>query len=214
MSSMEIHVLDARGALRDIRDWVRDRLVETHGRAAALLPLGPLDVVVQAGRRIVPEKGHLGFAPRAGVVFLTLDPGHPALRANEDASLERMFAHELHHAARWDGPGYGPSLGEALVSEGLAGHFAQELFGGPPEPWEGLPPDEIRPFAAEAERDWDRIGYDHEAWFFGRGELPRWLGYSFGFRLVGRYLAENPGSRASALSGAAARDFASALARI
>jgi hypothetical protein len=107
---MELHFLDARGALRDIRGWVEDGLLATHERAAALMPLGPLDVVVQAGRHVIPEKGHLGYAPRAGVIFVTLDPRAPALHANENASLERMFAHELHHAARWDGPGYGTSL--------------------------------------------------------------------------------------------------------
>lgn len=211
MSSMVLHFLDARGTLADIRGWLQDSLTATYGKAAAVMPLQPLDVVVQTGNRIIPEKGHLGYAPRPGVVFITVDPENPALHANADSSIERMFAHELHHAARWDGPGYGSSLGEALVSEGLAGHFVQELFGGPPEPWEQLPASEIRSHAALAAQDWDRKDYNHEAWFFGRGDLPRWLGYSLGFRLVERFLSEHGDSRASKLAGAAARDFRSAL---
>ena len=59
------------------------------------------------------------------------------------------------------GPGYDRTLGEALVSEGLAGHFVQRLFGNPPEPWEHA---------------------------VGVGEYPRWLGYTLGYAIVGKWL--------------------------
>ncbi|MES0476805.1 MULTISPECIES: DUF2268 domain-containing putative Zn-dependent protease [Citrobacter freundii complex] len=52
----------------------------------------------------------------------------------------------LHHAARWQGPGYGSTLGEALVSKGLADHFSLELFGGEPELWERLSLDLVQPY--------------------------------------------------------------------
>ncbi|RCS21626.1 peptidase [Phyllobacterium salinisoli] len=214
MPIMKLHFLDARGALTDIHDWLHNRLTETQQKAAGLLPFQPLDVVVQTGKHIIPEKGHLGYAPKPGVVFIIVDPENSALQANVDASLERMFAHELHHAARWDGPGYGSSLGEALVSEGLAGHFVLELFGGLPEPWEQLPESEIRNQAILAAQEWDRAHYNHESWFFGRGDLPRWLGYSLGFRLVERFLSEHPGSLASNLVCAEAQDFRSALSLV
>jgi len=207
LSSVHFHFLDARGTITDIDDWLRRRLTITHDKALDLLPLRPLDVVVQAGKRIIPEKGHLGYAPEPGLVFITVDPDNPALQANRGSSLERMFAHELHHAARWDGPGYGSSLGEALVSEGLAGHFALELFGGGPEPWEQLPEREVRTYATLAAQEWDRTDYNHEAWFFGGGDLPRWIGYSLGFRLAERFLSEHTHCRASTLAGAEAHDF-------
>lgn len=211
MPSMELHFLDARGALTDIHDWLRHGLRDTHEKAAVLMPLQPLDVVVQTGKHIIPEKGHLGYAPSPGIVFVTVDPNNPALHANLDSSFERMFAHELHHAARWDGPGYGSSLGEALVSEGLAGHFVLELFGGRPEPWERLSGGEVRSHMTDALQEWSRADYDHEAWFFGRGDLPRWLGYSLGFCLVEKFLTQNPRSRASTLADAAAAIFRSTL---
>jgi len=214
MSFMELHFLDARGQIAEIRDWLRASLVETHKRAATLIPLQPLDVVVQTGKRVIPEKGHVGYSPKPGAVFVTVDPDNPALQANVDASLERMFAHELHHAARWDGPGYGSSLGAALVSEGLAGHFVLELFGGLPEPWERLPESEIRSHTTLAAEEWDRANYNHEAWFFGRGDLPRWLGYSLGFRLIERFLSDHPGRKASNLAGLEAEEFRSTLSLI
>lgn len=34
------------------------------------MPLQPLNVVAQTGKRIIPEKGHLGYAPKPGVAFI------------------------------------------------------------------------------------------------------------------------------------------------
>ncbi len=93
-----------------------------------------------------------GLRAEKGVVYVTMDPEHPSLRANAAQSLERMLAHELHHCARWDGPGYG----EALVSEGLAGHFEQEVFGGEAELWESLPASTLRPCLSKAEGETGR----------------------------------------------------------
>lgn len=214
MAMINLHFLDARGALGDHREWLRASLLDSHEKANGLLSLRPLDVIVQAGTGVIPEKGHGGYAPGPGVIYVTVDPASAVFRTNHDASLERMFAHELHHAARWDGPGYGVSLGEALISEGLAGAFAQEVYGGPPEPWERLGMDTIREHVARAERDWNRTDYAHARWFFGESDLPRWLGYSLGFQLVQRYLSEQEGRCASGLAQAEAQLFRGMLERI
>lgn len=211
MAPLNVHFLDARGTLTQLRDWLETTLARTHERASKLMLLPPLDVVVKAGAHVIPEKGHLGYAPEAGVIYLTVDPGSPTLIANHDASLERMFAHELHHAARWQGPGYGASLGESLVSEGLAGHFAQEVCGGMPEPWEQLDPVDIQPYVAMADAQWGLSGYDHAAWFFGAADLPRWLGYSLGYRLVETFLSQHPASLASNLVQVDAQAFRRSL---
>ncbi|MFF7710226.1 DUF2268 domain-containing putative Zn-dependent protease [Pseudomonas sp. NPDC007930] len=208
---LHLHYLDARGALAEHRAWLQARLLSTYETASALLPLGPLDVIVKAGRQVIAEKGHLGYAPEPGVIYLTVDPANPQFSANPHASLERLFAHELHHAARWDGPGYGTTLGEALVSEGLAGAFALEALGGQPEPWECLPLQTLQAHVAQAERGWASTDYGHGRWFFGAGELPRWLGYSLGFALVNRYIAQHPGRCASALAHADAQVFRGVL---
>ncbi|BEV16645.1 hypothetical protein HBDW_34330 [Herbaspirillum sp. DW155] len=154
--TITLHFLDARARLTPLRPWISEALLQTHARASALLPLLPLDVVIQAGNEVVPEKGLLGHASRPGFIQLIVDPDHPQLLLNQNASLQRMFAHELHHAARWDGPGYGSTLGEALVSEGMAGHFAQELLGGDPEPWETLDISRMTEHLALAAQQWGR----------------------------------------------------------
>lgn len=213
MSRLNLHFLDARGALSELRDWLDERLSEAFDKGSALLRTAPVDVVVKAGAHVLPEKGHLGYAPEPGLIYITVDPANPVLAANANASLERMFVHELHHAARWDGPGYGNSLGEALVSEGLAGHFAQEIYGGPLEPWERLSSGEIRKYVTLVAEEWDNRNYDHEAWFFGTADFPGQLGYSMGFQLVADHLMRT-GQRSSALVHEEASEFRSSLDQI
>lgn len=207
MPKMILHILNARHQLADMEEWLSDRLNEAFSVSAQHLPLQDTDVIVKAGQAVIPEKGHLGYAPEKGLIFVTVDPGNSVLRANPSQSLERMLAHELHHAARWDGPGYGKTLGEALVSEGLAGHFAQEAYGGASEPWEQLSVSAVRRYVAKAQAEWSSPEYNHAEWFFGSKDVPTWGGYSLGYHVVGRYLAAHGDARASRLVHAEAVDF-------
>jgi hypothetical protein len=77
----------------------------------------------------IPSLGMGGFAPTGHLVQLSFDPGAEDFEELIVAHLPRTLAHELHHCARWRGPGYGRSLGDALVSEGLADHFDLEVNG-------------------------------------------------------------------------------------
>jgi hypothetical protein len=207
MSQVTLHILNAHRKLTPYAKWLHTCLTQTYGLAKKVMPLPSVDVVVKTGAYVIPEKGHLGYCPESGVVYVTVDPENPAFCKNEDHSLERMFAHELHHAARWAGPGYGVTLGEVMVSEGLAGHFALELFAGKPEPWESLSSDILQPHRRQLSENWHRTDYDHNAWFYGTQYLPRWLGYSAGFNLVSDYLAAAPHQRASTLTAIDAEAF-------
>ncbi|VEC94933.1 Predicted Zn-dependent protease (DUF2268) [Klebsiella variicola] len=128
MSQMNLHILNAQKKLTAHCEWLQINLTDTYEQAKRLMPIHSLDVVVKAGKFVIPEKGHLGFCPEAGVIYITVDPENSAFCKNDAHSIERMFVHELHHAVRWTGPGYGSTLGEVLVSEGLAGHFSIELL--------------------------------------------------------------------------------------
>jgi len=206
---MTLHILDAQKKLTAYCEWLNTCLTDTYAQAQRLMLLPSLDVVVKSGTYVISEKGHSGYCPESGVVYITVDPENPAFCKNDAQSIERMFAHELHHAARWAGPGYGFTLGEAIVSEGLAGHFSLELFGGMPEPWESLNLDEVQPHLLQLHENWNRTDYDHNAWFYGTSHLPRWLGYTAGFNLVSSYLLADPVVvlRASMLANVNAEEF-------
>lgn len=208
MPKMTLHIINARHQLtRSIAEWLSERLEDAFAVSARHLPLLDTDVILRVGKGVIHEKGHLGYTPERGVIYVTVDPENPILRTNPSRSLERMLAHELHHSSRWDGPGYGKTLGEALVSEGLAGHFAQEVYGGEREPWEQHIASSLRTYCQDAHAEWDSADYNHAAWFFGQQRFPKWLGYSLGYQLVGRYLERDGNAKASSLVHTKSADF-------
>jgi hypothetical protein len=194
MSEWTIHWLEATGDLQPWRQPIATEIEATRGIVSSLVTAPRLDILVERSNRVIPEIGMVGHAYRHSLFSLTVDPDNshfePSLR---DGTLRRQVAHEVHHCLRHAGPGYGRTLGEAMVSEGLAGHFATRLFNSPPEPWERAV-DDIEAWRLFPDRDaLASSTYDHNAWFFGvGGRYPRWLGYTLGYMLAGRWLRSVP----------------------
>lgn len=186
-----LHWLEASGDLGPWRTTITEEVEVARKAVARILPVRPLDILVQRlPGAVIPETGTTGQAMHGSLFSLTIDPDNPNFaRALRDGDLRRTVAHEAHHCMRMSGPGYGWTLGEALVSEGLAGQFVSHLFGSPPEPWERAVTDEV--LAANLPDNATLVGngHDHRAWFYGfGGRYPRWLGYTLGYRIVGDWL--------------------------
>jgi len=49
----------------------------------------------------------------------------------------------------------------------------------------------------------NRPDSNHAVWFFGRGSIPRWAGYTLGYAVVGSYLLEHHLSPARAVEARA-----------
>jgi GNAT superfamily N-acetyltransferase len=156
-------------------------------RHAAVLGLDGVDVAVYAAPWTLPETGVGGYAPLGHLVQLTLTPDNPHFTDCWRREVPATLAHELHHARRWRGPGYGTTLLEALVSEGLAQQYEAGVRGEVPIYAHSAHP--LDTLWAQAQAELDTPGYDHAAWFFGTGEQPRWAGYALGYELVRRGLA-------------------------
>jgi uncharacterized protein YjaZ len=177
------------GAVLDVRG-VRVRVRADPGRAIAGYGLG--------GQTFAEDR-----------IEIFVDPNFPALESVLAARFAVLLAHELHHAARWRGPGYGRTLLEAMVSEGLADRFAVEHLGVAAPPWSvALTEAALPQHIAAAAEEFDRIGYDHPAWFFGdRGLHPRWTGYAIGYRLVQNVQSRGQARSAVALTNEPAETF-------
>ncbi|GGX42591.1 hypothetical protein GCM10007385_07900 [Tateyamaria omphalii] len=180
------HIADARGRLKPWRGSIEAAIARTHQRVNDRVAIEQLDIVVQDSARVIPERGHVGFAPNGWIVYLSFDPDAEAFESNLGAPLERTLAHEINHILRWRGPGYGATLGEALISEGLAGVFVRDLYASPPEPWEQAV-DDTGDFADQVMAGWDQA-YDHAEWFFGTGQYPVWAGYTLGYQIVAHHV--------------------------
>ncbi len=192
MDGWSLHWLAASGELKSHRAAIVGE-IEAAYRALSGFDVPPrLDILVQrvAGETI-PEMGMVGHAWRDSLFAMTLDPDNPNFeRSLRDGALRRQIIHEVHHCLRMAGPGYGWTLGEALVSEGLAGQFVGKLLGTDPEPWERAVSAESLRGASVTPDSLAAGDYDHAAWFHGAGPYPRWFGYSLGYAMVGAWLEE------------------------
>lgn len=157
---------------------------------------------------VIPEVGFGGFNPGTHEVRLFADPASTDLEAIFRAQLMPTLAHELHHAARRRAIGYGSTLLQAAVSEGLADHFSLQVVPAPPPPWStALSNAELEVWLPEVVAR-STGPYDHSEWFFGTGpSAPRWTGYAVGFELVGDYLERYPEQRPSDLVDEPAGSF-------
>ncbi len=103
-------------------------------------------------------------------------PAWPA----DATELKACLAHELHHLARWQNAGYGKTLGQAIITEGLAVFYEEQNSGWVP-PWAkaGI---QTKAYAA-AKAEWNSKNYNHSNWFH-KGRYGKWVGYTIGYRLV------------------------------
>ena len=202
--------LSAAGSLVAHRSVIEEEVARTLDAVQSLLTVDDLRISLIADpTRIIPEVGMGGFNPSGGEVQLFADPSLPNLESVLQSELLRQLTHEIHHAMRRRHIGYGSTLLQAAVSEGLADHFSIEAAGGGnPPPWAlALTSGELVAWIPEVVSRATGT-YNHATWFFGAdASIPRWTGYSVGFELVRAYLDQDAARSASALVGEPASSF-------
>jgi uncharacterized protein YjaZ len=158
-----------------------------------LLAIDDVDVSVMTGARfVIPKWGIGGYTSGPSQIQITLDPENPCFRdAAMTERLSSVIAHELHHARRMRGPGYGTTLGEALVTEGLAQVFERETGHEPAFYSHAVSGKALEELAGRALPVLNAAGYDHAAWFFGRKSdplYPRHGSYALAYALARAWL--------------------------
>jgi hypothetical protein len=188
----------------DFRGIVRGAL----GRVEGALHGTPVPITISAGSYLpIPDVGIGGMTDRrTGEVRIAMDSRSPTSVSDFLTQwVPIALAHELHHAKRiLNGPGYGTTLLDAIVTEGSAEAFVRETYPQAPSiPW-------VQPLTrADKTAVWHRLrpllsepdDIDvHQAWFVGGGALPSWPGYRIGYEIARRYLTRHPGSTAAELA--------------
>lgn len=209
-TNIHLHILRASGRfepyLHDLEQTIKGAVEKT----SVHIDLHPIDIVVYDNpRQVIRGFGHGARTHNPYTIRVSLDPEFPyfvkTVMGNE---LPRAISHELHHTVRWKAVGYGKTLLEVLVTEGLACRFEQEVWGGSPSPWaSALSPAKQKKLAPRAQREYQRTDYNHGEWFFGMGSIPRWAGYALGYQLIGAYLMEHPDQTAATLVGTPPQAF-------
>lgn len=199
MAAVQIRIDDPAGLFAEHHAAIRGLVEETSAKVRSAIPIDPVSFVVVADRaRSIAGYGLGAYTLGPHDVEIVVDPEYAGLGAVLPERLPPAVAHELHHAVRWRGPGPWSTLLEALVFEGLADVFAVELLGTPLQPWsDAFPESETARYLDRARPELDDGGFDFFAWFLGSGtELPRWTGYTLGFRLVRAHQARTGRSAA------------------
>lgn len=198
------------GRLNDQRATIERIVNETVSHVRTLIPVDGVSIRIGAGTDLViPAIGFGGRADAGTSVRLNFDPGSSVMAASLETELFPLLAHELHHIARQRTVGYGNTLLEAMISEGLGDQFAVEVAGIEPPRWSrALSASQLATLSARARSEWFSTSYSHDAWFFGSTpSIPLWAGYTIGFEMTGDFLRANPSRRASDLHDEPATSF-------
>jgi uncharacterized protein YjaZ len=202
-------VFEDGGRLDSHRPTIESVARDTVNAVRGLMPVTGVTIRVSAGTSyVIPEMGIGGRTNGPGDIQIVLNPDSAAMPRSLSTELFPMLAHEMHHAMRFRTVGYGQNLLEAMVTEGLADQFAIEVAGIDPPIWSmALSEAELEVWSKRAREEWFETPYDHDAWFFGTRDIPRWTGYAIGFDMTRRFLLANPGRPASQLSAEPATSF-------
>ncbi len=189
--TINIHILNSSGKLDLIYQKIETAFSKSIKIISDLLPADNIDVVIQSGSTVIPEIGLCGYSPNEDILYITVDPKNKNLHKNFNTEFLAALGHELHHCLRHKSIGYGETLSEALISEGLACHFESELRRGKaPFYAKALKDEIIEDIWKKATVELDSSSYNHSEWFFGslKRSIPNHAGYSLGFNKVSKYI--------------------------
>jgi len=163
--------------------------------------------VVVFPERTIPRIGMSGVAPNKEQIYILLDPDHPKLDEAINIHIFETIPHEYHHTMRYRTVGFGESLFESLISEGLACHFAMEVCDiEAPKYCVAYSKEQLDEWIAKAEIMWFNKEFDYFDWFVGRTK-PRNIGYAIGYSLVKDYLNNHLDETPSILYSTKANQF-------
>src|SRR3989344_2722710 len=128
--NINTYILVGSGRLEPFTEKIKQKTDDSIAKISSKIPLSNLDIIIRDNpEAAIPEIGIGGYTPDGHTVFVNLNPEFRNIEKSINKELGRTLAHEINHAMRWRNPGYGKTLLEALVTEGLADHFDLEING-------------------------------------------------------------------------------------
>lgn len=193
MSSIYHYVSNSTGELDKLRDLIEQSIKEIVPIVEKELDANQIDIIfLSAPNLAIPEYGIGGNAPGSNHLYVSFDPGSDRITLD---GLNETLLHEIHHCMRYRNPGYGESLGETMISEGLACLYEEEYSKKIPiYAKTKLKNNQI----IKANKLINSKTIDHDEWFFGTKDIDKWFGYTYGYGLAKAY-SKKTGKKASEL---------------
>lgn len=212
-NNVNLHILNASGKLTPYIKEIENIFNETVIKIIEKIPVSNVDIViVDNPSSTIPEIGMGGHTMTANYIVISLDHEFNNFKKALKLELIDILAHELCHAVRWQKIEYPyNNLLEALITEGLADHFANEITKAESlHLWDkALAFGQVNEWLRKAREEYLNKNYIHHEWFFGSKEkgIPRWTGYTLGYHLVAEYLKKNPNKKSSQLYALPTEEF-------
>ena len=199
-----------RATSGDWREKLLPLLEESVHALGGFFVVDRLDILAYPSFYVIPELGVNGYSEGPHLLHIKLDATSPHFAAQYAQAIPALVAHEVHHCMRGRTVGYGRTLAEALVSEGLACAFELQATGRLPFYAQALGSEQIALMLARAQAERHASTYDHAAWFYGSAlaGIPRHTGYSLGYLLVTAALQQWQCTASDAVARPAADFFA------
>lgn len=190
MAHWTLHWLDATGDLSAWRDRITAQINDAYRMMAPFVTPASMDILIERGNEnVTPETGMRTEITRPNLATLVFDPYNDHFAETlKNGLIPRQMINTSHRAMRAAGPGYGFTLGGAMVSEGLAAQFVRLVCDSPLEPWDTALSDDVLATMWPDQRTLMNTKFDHAEWFSGAGDKPRWLGYTVGAKIVENWL--------------------------
>jgi len=183
---------DPQAKLGGYKPLLKELSERSIARVKDSLPVDNVEVVLYVNpRNTIPEVGVAGISPCGELALIALDPSNPNFQGVIEEELPATIAHELHHCLRWQGVGFGETLLEVLITEGLARDFERTFRGNRLPSYQPLFRDELSTLWEKAKGELDSTDFSYQQWFFGSKQrnIPRFAGYALGLWLVDTYKA-------------------------
>ncbi len=210
--AVNIFVLTATGRLGKYKNRIMKAARESIKIIKKKIPIPDVDIVFYDNpNNTIPHLGIGAFTNNINLVLVPLNPKFKNFDKTINEEMLRILAHELHHCARMKAVGYGGTLFEVMVSEGLADHFELQVTNRKSQVWDSiLSAKQFGIMKKKAMKERNNKKYNHAEWFFGSNDrkIPKWAGYTIGFNLVGDFLKNNPDKKPSQLFAVKAEEFA------
>ena len=183
-----LHVANVTGSMDSLLARIKSAHQRAAKTAAGLLGMDNVDVVcVVDTSKVIKEIGVGGFTPNRHLTYLYIDPDFDV----SESEIYATLCHELNHARRYDGEGYGKTLFDSMIFEGLATAFEAEASGGETFFTRELNArHQTEELISQTKQEFNSTAFNYSHWFIfdDSKHLPRWAGYEIGYYLVRQYM--------------------------
>lgn len=210
MNAVNYHFIDS---LTKFSDHHRTEIIFSANECVRcierFISLDKMDVIFLSDKKeVIPDFGIGGYSPNHHTVFIYFDTDKYPIDNDLLFKMQRLLAHEINHCLRYTTTDFGKTLGEQVISEGIADNFSLEVIGGVTYPWCKSIKEEDLPYWIDELKQRSLDVDVYKEWFHNfKGIIPKWVGYSLGFHIVRTYLDKHPGLKAHNLINVQANEI-------